>query len=195
MEEDLWAQIVSAVFGLWSTYLLTKGDGRGWALGAAMAVLSAYVFLYRRVYGSFLIQLFFLSIQLTGLWRWKTGADPDMRKVAKRMTLKQGILTGVVWLSVAGTLGYILDSQGGQVPYLDGLGVTGNVLAQLTMIGGKPECWLIYMLTNLCYIGLSYRADIHAYTVLYCVYMFVAYRGWRQWTGLQATDSEKVAGS
>ena len=155
---------------------------RGWALGAGMSVLSAYVYLTRQIYGSFLIQVFFLSIQLTGLWKWKTGADPDLRKVAKRMTGRQKIGLGLVWTGVALLLGTLLQAKGGHLPYLDGFGVTGNVLAQLTMIAGKPECWLVYMLTNLCYIVLSYRADIHAYTVLYCVYMFVAFRGWRQWT-------------
>ena len=69
VDEDLWAQIISAIFGLWSTYLLTKGDGRGWALGAAMAVLSAYVFITRKIYGSFLIQILYLSIALTGLYK------------------------------------------------------------------------------------------------------------------------------
>ena len=188
VDEDLWAQIVSAIFGLWSTYLLTKGDGRGWALGAAMAVLSAYVFLTRKIYGSFLIQVFFLSIQLTGLYKWKTGADPDLRKVARRLTGTEGLGVVLTWLGVAGTLGYLLEAKGGHLPYLDGMGVTGNVLAQLTMIAGKPECWLIYMGTNLCYIVLSHQADIHAYTVLYSVYMFVAYRGWRQWTSVRAED-------
>jgi nicotinamide mononucleotide transporter len=179
---DLWAQLISAALGLLSTYLLTKGDGRGWALGAGMSVLAAYVYLIRQIYGSFLIQIFFLSIQLTGLWKWKTGADPDLRKVARRMTLRQGVGLGLVWIGVGVLLGSVLQAKGGNLPYLDGLGVTGNVLAQLTMIASKPECWIVYMLTNLCYIALSYRADIHAYTVLYCVYMFVAYQGWRQWT-------------
>jgi len=193
VDQDLWAQIVSAIFGLVSTYLLTKGDGRGWALGACMAVFMAYVYLSRKIYGSFAIQLFFLTIQLSGFWKWKTGADPDMRKVAKRMTLSQGLGVAAVWLGVGGVLGVLLKAKGGNLPYLDGLGVTGNVLAQLVMIAGKPECWIVYMLTNLCYIVLNFRAEIHAYTVLYCVYMFVAYRGWRQWTtALSARKEESI---
>ena len=116
MNQDLWAQVISAFFGLLSTFLLTKGDGRGWALGAGMSVLSAYVYLTRQIYGSFLIQVFFLSIQLTGLWKWKTGADPDLRKVAKRMTGRQKIGLGLVWTGVALLLGTLLQAKGGHLP-------------------------------------------------------------------------------
>ena len=69
--------------------------------------------------------------------------------------------------------------------HLVGLSCYGNTWATLNF----EETHLFSLGTNLCYIVLSYQADIHAYTVLYCVYMFVAYRGWRQWTSARADDS------
>ena len=184
------AEIASSILGLTSTYLLTKGDGRGWALGALMAMVSAFVFLKAQILGSFAIQFLFLVIQLTGLWKWWTGADKDLRKVCKRLTPLQMAGLALVWVSVTGGLGAVLTQYDGKLPFLDAAGTTGNVLAQLTLMSGKPECWIIYMITNVCYISLSYLGDLPVYTILYSIYMTVAYRGWRQWTSPPAENNE-----
>jgi nicotinamide mononucleotide transporter len=180
------AEIFSSILGLTSTYMLTKGDGRGWGLGALMSFFSAYVFFSAKLYGSFLIQLLFLAIQLTGLWRWKRGANKDLRQTARRMTRWQILQLAAVWGLIALVSGYVSQMNGGSLPYLDGLCTGGNVLAQLTLMAGFPECWIIYMITNTCYIGMNYMSQLYAYTILYSVYMSVAYRGWRQWTEKQS---------
>ena len=179
---SLVAEIISSILGLWSTFLLTKGDGRGWALGALMSFAAGYVFFSVKLYGSFAVQLLFLTIQLTGLWKWWTGADRDLRNITRRMTPRQAIGLVLVWSSVAFGLGLILQDRGGNFPFLDGVGTTGNVLAQIALMMAWPECWVIYMITNICYIVLNYRSGLEVYTALYSIYMFVALRGWLQWT-------------
>ncbi len=175
------AEIVSSALGLTSTYLLTKGDGRGWAVGALMAVLCAYVFFKVKLYGSFAIQLLFLGIQLTGLWRWKRGVNEDLRASSRRMEWSQVLTLLVVWSVTAAVSGYLYQSFGGRLPYLDGFATTGNILAQLALMAGFPECWVIYMITNAGYIASTYRSELYVYTALYSVYMLVAYSGWRRW--------------
>lgn len=182
LEPELVAEIISSILGLTSTYLLTKGDGRGWALGAAMALFMGYVYLTERLFGSCSIQLVFLCIQSVGFYKWKVGADSDLTKSAKRFTGFQLFSVALLWLALAGASGLVLSHYGGSLPYLDGLGTTGNILAQLTLMAGRPECWLFYMVTNLFYIGINYLSGLYVYTVLYCVYMTVATRGWIHWT-------------
>lgn len=176
------AEIISSIFGLISTYMLTKGDGKGWILAALMALMSAFVWFHAGIYGSMGIQIVFFLLALAGVVRWLKGAEQDLRKISRRMTAVEKVLLVLVWSASAFGLGLFLQSQGGSLPFLDATGTVGNTLAQLTLIACFPECWLIYMTTNLCYITTSYLSGLKAYTVLYCVYMTVAYRGWRQWT-------------
>lgn len=175
------AQIVSSALGLSGTYLLTKGDGKGWLLYAAMAVGSAAVYLQARLYGSFLVQLVFLVIQLVGFWRWLSGQSKDMRATSRRMNAREAAGTVGVWILGMASVGYFFQHRGGRLPYLDGFGATGQILGQLTMIAGHPECWIVYMVVNLTYIALNVQSKLYVFTALYCLYMSVAYRGWRQW--------------
>lgn len=182
LDINLAAQIVASIFGLVSTYLLTKGDGRGWVLAALMALVSAFVWFHAGVYGTMGIQVLFFLLGVAGVVRWLKGSGQDMRKISRRMKAKEKLLVILVWSGGAFALGYVLQSQGGSLPYLDAAGVLGNTLAQIALIACFPECWLIYMGTNLCYIVTSYLSKLWAFTALYVVYMTVAYRGWSQWT-------------
>ena len=175
------AAVLSAIFGLTSTYMLTKGDGRGWAVGALMAVFMGYVYFQVSLFGSFAIQIVFFLIQLTGLWRWKTGKNKDMRALSQRMSAKEAVATAIFWLACMGVGGFTIAQFEGRLPYLDAFAVTGNILAQVTMMRGRPECWIIYMTINACYIVLNYMTGIYIYVALYSIYMSVALKGWREW--------------
>lgn len=176
------AAVLSSIFGLTSTYMLTKGDGRGWAVGALMAVFMAYVYFQVNLFGSFAIQVVFFLIQMLGLWRWKKGKSKDMRALSQRMPGQEALGTALFWITCMLVGGYVLTKFGGELPYLDAFAVTGNILAQVTMMSGRPECWIIYMIINACYIVLNYFTGIYVYVALYSVYMTVATRGWREWT-------------
>ena len=143
------------------------------------------------VSSSVAVQLVFLVLQLTGLYRWKKGVSKDMRATCRRLTAKEGALLVIGWFVSVLVLGYILQWYGGNLPYLDALGTTGNLLAQVVMIMGHPECWLIYMTTNVAYISVSFLSGLYVYFVLYSVYMVVATRGWRQWNALLKEREER----
>lgn len=182
MSLSILAQIISTLLGLCSSYLLTQGDGRGWPAGASMVALCAYVYWTESLYGSFGLQLVFLAIQLVGWWRWNRGQHSDLCLSSRRM--KKSHLWGVaaLWLTGAFFLGRLLTLTGGQLPWLDGLATSGNLLAQTCLVFGFSECWLIWTLTNLVYIALASLCGLYPYVALYAIYIGLAVKGWKNWT-------------
>jgi len=130
---------LGAVLGLLAVYLLSKGDGRGWMLGAVMIVLTGVVFLAHDIRGSAALQVFFLVTQLMGWWRWKQGQEEDLRVSSRALSRPQGVALVVLCALAWFALGWALQASGGSCPWLDSFATSLSVAAQTLMVLGIRE--------------------------------------------------------
>lgn len=176
------AEWTATFLGIVAVYLLAKGDGRGWGLGALMVVLLGFVYWARALYGSCALQGMFLVVQFLGWWRWAKGREKDLRLTSRRMKPLEK------WLAVSGfalawpVFYQLLQAGEGQFVLVDSLVTAGSLVAQLGMLLGLAESWLIWLVVDLIYVGLSIAGGMDTLALLYAVYMALALKGWREWT-------------
>lgn len=175
-------EAVTMVLGLLSATLLSLGNGKGWPLGALMVTLSSYVYWERTLYGSASVQLFFLATQLLGWWRWSRTTEKDLRVTSRRLgwTQRLGVLIlgSAAWLLAV----LILTANGGSQIYLDAFVTVLSLIAQIAMVYGFAENWLIWFFVNLGIIWLSITGGLWFFAFLSLVYLGVSINGWRQWS-------------
>lgn len=182
MNETALVEMVATMFGALSVYLLTVGNGRGWALGMVWIVLTGYVFWTQNILGSAVLQVFFLLTQLLGWWRWHRGDEQDLRVSSSWSSPRQRVLALVGLAGGTLVLGAWLTRSGGTAVWLDSFVTVGSVIAQTLMVAGKRECWLLWLGVNLAYIALSGGQGLWAFALLYLLFAFLALNGWREWT-------------
>ena len=175
-------EVVSTVLGLVAVALLTVGNGRGWFIGVVSIVMTSVVYVAHSIYGSALLQIYFLVTQFWGWWCWRKGEQQDLRLVSRTLSGRQRLLS--VLLVGVGTVGaaHVLQSVGGASVWWDGFVTSGSLLAQTLMVLNFGECWLWWVVVDVVYVGLSWRSELWSYTLLYLVYCALALNGWRQWT-------------
>ena len=178
----LFAEIAGTFFGLASVYLLTIGNGRGWSLGMIWIVLTGLVFFSKGYYGSTCLQLFFLVTQVIGWRRWHQGEKEDLRSSALKLEAAQmgGLCLALGLLTALGAK--VLTQADGQAPWLDAFATAGSVVAQLLMVRGYLECWLVWLAVDVVYLYLTALVGLKAFLFLYLVFCGLALNGWWHWT-------------
>lgn len=185
---ELMLEISATVTGVCSVCLLARGDGRGWALGLLALLLAAAVYWMQNLLGSTVLQVIFLALQALGWWRWRATGYRDLRQECRFMTVRQRVLTCLGFLALWAAFVPVLIAFRAELPVLDGLVTDLSIMAQVSLVLGHPESWLLWILTNLCYIGLSLLTQMWFFVVLYAVYCTVALKGWSTWTRESAQE-------
>lgn len=175
-------EVASTVLGLVAVALLTVGNGRGWFVGVVTIVMMGIVYLIRSLYGSALLQVYFLVTQLWGWWRWRKGKEKDLRFLSRRLSARRRLLSVLVVGVGTVVAAHILQSVGGAWAWWDGFVTSGSILAQTLMVLNFGECWLWWVVVDVVYVGLMWRSELWSYTLLYLVYCGLALKGWREWT-------------
>jgi nicotinamide mononucleotide transporter len=178
----LFLEMLATVFGVISVYLLTVGDGRGWALGCVWIVLTGYIFWVSNILGSALLQVFFLVTQCVGWWRWKTDHQSDLRLTSGWLSGRSRFAVLVCFVLSWGLLDWWLARFGGTSVGMDSFVTVGSVFAQTMMVLGRRECWLIWLAVNAVYVVLSFLQGLWAFALLYLLFCGLAVNGWREWT-------------
>lgn len=176
------AEAVATVLGIFSVWLLSRGDGRGWPVGTLMVVFAGWVYWQQNIRGQAYLNIVFFVMQLIGWRRWASGSEPDMRRSSRRLTARERGILVVGWLLATLTLSELLTLHGSRFSLSDAFAVVGSLLGQALIVAGFAECWLAYLAVDVVLVALSVRADLQFYTIMYLIYCGLAWQGWRQWT-------------
>ena len=128
------AELLATVVGLFSVYLLSTGNGRGWGIGMIMMILAGGVYFHKGLFGSAYLQIFFLLTQIEGWRRWKQGRKEDLRVSAKSFSLRFGTSTIIGFLAAWWLTFRVLSAHGGAALLQDSFCTAGSIFAQLLMV-------------------------------------------------------------
>lgn len=176
------AEFLSFVFGLISVAQLARGDGRGWPVGVVMIVLSGWVYWKTLLFGSALLQLYYLPTQLIGWYRWAKRGNADLRQSKRTMNLGQRLLLVCGWMLATLAGRWFLAGQGGVFPELDAFVTVGSLLGQTLIVWGFVEAWPIYLAVDVVSVILYLWTDLYYYAVMFLIFCGLATQGWWKWT-------------
>lgn len=159
-------------------------------------------------YGNGVLHLaYFLPMQFIGFWQWqRRGASSEKGVRARRLTARQRILWGLVFLAGLAATYFVLVNVGEREAaavvktaiFMDAFSTICNVIGQLLMSMAYMEQWFFWIGVNVASVAMwvatasaSSGSDGYAfiYVVKYSFYLLNSLNGLRIWLKLSRRES------
>ena len=177
-----WIELTAASLGALSVYLMTQQKPAAWPTGLAMVLLYIWIFYDARLYSEMLLQIIYVGLQLYGWWQWlRGGAQQQGRAVTRLSTLgiSQGLIIGA---SITLALGFAMSQYtNANLPWLDAALTGFSLVAQYWMAQKRLQCWLLWIVLDIIYVGMFISAELYLTAVLYMAFTALAIYGWLEW--------------
>ncbi|MCB1459368.1 MAG: nicotinamide mononucleotide transporter, partial [Nitratireductor sp.] len=135
-------EIVAAVFGFVNVVLIIRRSMWNYPFGIAMVILYGWIFFEARLYSDALLQIFFLVIQIFGIFWWLKGRDDTGLVMARDLPAQSAGLTALTALLATLALGYVMHRwTDAALPYWDASTTVLSVIAQVLMARRYVQSW------------------------------------------------------
>lgn len=175
-------EVSAVLLSALAVWLTVRQNLLCWPLGLVSVLLYAWIFFDVKLYSDMLLQLVYAVLQLYGWWQWaRGGARHDGRRVS-RLDARQLSLSLAIGAAGSLALGYLVASHtDAVVPWLDAGLTAFSLVAQVWMAQKRLECWPLWILLDVVYVGLFISRDLYLTAVLYAVFTALAVAGWKAW--------------
>ncbi|MET1076661.1 MAG: nicotinamide riboside transporter PnuC [Pseudomonas sp.] len=175
-------ELFAAVLGVIAVWLTLKQNPWGWPIGLVMVVIYGWIFFDAKLYSDMLLQGVFAVLQLYGWWQWTRGGQQHHGRQVSHLQAS-GLLLSLA-LGAAGSLGlgYLMATYtDAAAPWLDATLAAFSLVAQVWMAQKRLECWPLWAVLDLLYVGLYVHRDLIPTAVLYALFTLLALKGWQHW--------------
>lgn len=175
-------ELIASALGITSVWLTVRQNMLCWPIGLVMVLLYAWFFFDARLYSLVLLHGVFAAMQLYGWWQWRQGVDDS----GTRPISSNGRLETAVGLCVALLIGLLLGLTmqrftDAEFPWPDALLTAFSLLAQLWMALKRWQCWLLWIVVDVLYIGFFAFQGYALTAALYGAFTALAVLGLREW--------------
>jgi nicotinamide mononucleotide transporter len=175
-------EIIGAALGLISVRLTVRQNIWCWPTGLAMVALYAVVFFQAKLYADAGLQVVYIVLQIYGWYEWLHGGKDHSKLTVTRITLRLGLLLGVIAVVATGLMGYGLATRtDAALPYWDSAATALSLVAQWMLARKLIENWLIWIAVDVLSIGIYIVKGLYPTTVLYAAFLVLAALGWIEW--------------
>ncbi|MEO4049325.1 nicotinamide riboside transporter PnuC [Pseudomonas sp. CAU 1711] len=175
-------EIIASALGITSVWLTVRQNPLCWPIGLVMVLLYAWFFFDAKLYSAVLLHGVFAAMQLYGWWQWGQGVDESGRRPVSSASARE-IAIGLAMAVVLGLLlGLAMDRFTEAVyPWPDALLTAFSLLAQLWMALKRWQCWLLWIIVDVLYVGFFAFQGYWLTAGLYGVFIALALLGLQQW--------------
>jgi nicotinamide mononucleotide transporter len=176
------AEYIGAIFGLISVYLTVKRNIWCWPTGIICTVAYTYLFYDIKLYADMLLQVFFTVTSFLGWYWWLHGGEHKEELPVTYMTTPQR-----VWMAIGLPIACFLIGAAfrqytdAHLPFWDATASGASVVAQILMMRKKLENWYLWIFVNILSIGIYTYKHIYLTTILYAVFLVLAFLGLIEW--------------
>ncbi len=175
-------ELFAAALGVIAVWLTVRQHVWCWPIGLVMVLLYVWIFFDVKLYSDMLLQLVYAVLQLYGWWQWTRGGERHSGREVSRLS-PTGLLLGLA-VGTAGSLllGYLMATHtDAAAPWLDAALTAFSLVAQVWMAQKRIECWPLWIVLDLLYVGLFIDKQLYPTAVLYAVFTALAVYGWLAW--------------
>ncbi|HWU72149.1 MAG TPA: nicotinamide riboside transporter PnuC [Sphingomonas sp.] len=173
---------VAALLILINVWLVARRNIWNYAFGIAGVAIYGVVFFRAKLYSDTLLQVFFLVVQVYGLWQWRRSQRDAGEVVVERLTItaRLGWAGGIV-LAILGWGWLMHRFTDASFPWWDASVAMISVAAQYLMSVRKLENWWLWILANIVSIGLYAAKALWITTGLYVLLLGISVLGLARW--------------
>ena len=177
-------EVLGAILGIAYIMFSIRQSIFTWPTGLATSLLYIIVFFQSKLYADMGLQFYYVFISIYGWFLWLRG-NPDNKSQAlpvKRISQNQVICTSIVTLLVFGLILIILKNfTDSPVPIIDSATTALSIVATYMLARKILEHWIIWIVVDLTSAGLYIYKELWPTVILFLIYTFMAYIGYRNW--------------
>lgn len=184
-------EFAGMVFGLLCVLFLIKEHILTWICGIIYVLISFVIFWQARLYGDFLLHIFFLILNIYGWRNWVQGrqaAKSDKMPVTS-LTIRSNLQ--VLGLSFLGILlfaailrtapNYLSGMPPASLPFWDSTTSVLSVTGMWLTAKKKIDNWYYWLVVDILATGIYYYKELYFYSLLYFIYIAMAVTGYLAW--------------
>lgn len=175
-------EIIAASLGVIAVWLTVRQNPWCWPIGLVMVSLYAWFFFEAKLFSQVLLHAVFALLQLYGWWQWTRGdTGQGRRKVswASRCEVLGGLaVASLVAVLLGGLMARYTDAQ---FPWPDATLTAFSLLAQLGMALKRLQCWLLWIVVDVLFVGFFAWQAYWLTAGLYGLFTLLAIMGLREW--------------
>lgn len=171
--------VVTGILGVWLT---TRQKVWCWPVGMVSVACFIVVFYGAKLYAAMALQGVYVGLTAYGWYSWLHGGEG--RGALEVSVVPRPLAAALLALGAAGSwaAGYWLRTQTDHaLPYVDGFTTSFSLVAQWMQARKYLENWLVWVVVDVAYIGMSLSQGLLLTAGLYAVYVGLAAVGYRDW--------------
>ena len=199
---DFWYEIVSytetisfwelsgLIFGILTVVFLIKESIWTWPFGIAYVITAFVVFWEAKLYGDFLLHIFFLVLNIYGWYYWvfgkkKAESELTVTKMSKSSLLKSlgiSVLGVFVFAQLLIRIPNLFEEmEPAALPYWDSTTSILSVTAMWLTARKKIDNWYFWLVINVLATGIYFYKELYFFSLLYFLYIGMAIMGYMAW--------------
>lgn len=182
MNPDILLESVAVLTGILCVWLNVRQNIWTWPTAIISSILFGIVFFEARLYTTMLLQGLFIGISVYGWKSWLTGGLGGGILFVTRLRQMTGVV--LLLLALIGTTGLALALNyitASDYPILEGLTTTLSVIASWMAARKILESWVVWIVTDVIYVGLYLATELYLTLLLYLLYLGLATAGFVAW--------------
>ncbi len=181
-----WQELISTIAQIASVWYARKNNILVYPTGIIGVILASWAYLFIAhppLYADGILNIYYFGMSTYGWYNWiqKTEDDDDTYPISwcTKSELSSGIVGFILgWAGIYYLLVYITDSN---TPMLDSLVSATAVTAMWWMAKRKIENWIAWIISNIIAIPLNFYKGFMLFTVMYIIFLILAYMGYKTW--------------
>ncbi|HHL52011.1 MAG TPA: nicotinamide riboside transporter PnuC [Flammeovirgaceae bacterium] len=183
-------EFAGLIFGLLAVWFLIRQNILTWPAGIIYILISFVIFWRVRLYGDFILHVFFLVLNIYGWYYWLHGRKNDKEELpVTTFSLPVNLLIALVTALGVWGFGYLLQRlpdyfsglSTAALPYWDATTTILSVTAMWLTTRKKLENWYYWLVVDILATGIYVYKEIYFYAFLYGVYIIMAFSGLLAW--------------
>ena len=176
-------EIFALVTGIVYVVLEILQKNAMWVVGILTGAACAFEFAVTHVWASMGLNLYYVAMSVVGLIQWRKASgqveegDIHLRKVS----LKAGILSAVLFTAGTAVMIPVLKATGDPAPFLDAIAVMLSVVGTWWLAQSYLEQWLIWIVADVLTTALCLKTGQYWMSILYLAYIGSAVYGYIHW--------------
>ena len=190
------------IFGLLCVFFLIRENILTWPCGIIYVLISFVIFWQARLYGDFLLHIFFLVLNIYGWIYWTTGAKRETAN--KVMITALGLKEQLFILSITAVGVFLFGIFLREAPmFIEGMAPASlpfwdSTTSVLSITGmwltarKKIDNWYYWLVVDILATGIYYYKELYFYSLLYFIYIGLAIAGYVAWNRSMKTSTVDV---
>jgi nicotinamide mononucleotide transporter len=175
-----WCGVVSGILCVW---LAAKNNILNWPIAIVSVIIYIFIFYDSKLYADMGLQIYFLLMNVYGWYFWnKNRKSTAIPTPVSQITRKEILLSAAGVIVFTFVLGFILrQNTDASFPFIDSFCTACSLIAQIFLARKVLQNWLIWIFVDIIYVGVYVSKDLYATAIMYALYIYIAWMGYRQW--------------